>query len=97
MLWIRIRDPVPFWPLDPGSVMGKKSGSESGMNNPDPISESLETSFFELKYLNYLMQIRDLGWKKFDRDPGWKKFDPGSGMGKIRIRDKQSGSATLLH
>ncbi len=32
-LWIR--DPVHFWPLDPGS----------GMNNPDRISESLETIF----------------------------------------------------
>ena len=39
---IRIRDPVPFWPLDPESGMGKKSGSGSGMNNPDHISESLE-------------------------------------------------------
>jgi hypothetical protein len=27
------------------------------------------------------------------RDPGWKKF--GSGMGKIRIRDKYPGSAIL--
>ncbi len=35
---LRIRDPVPFWPLDPGSGMGKKSGS--GMNNLDHISES---------------------------------------------------------
>jgi hypothetical protein len=28
------------------------------------------------------------------RDPGWKKF--GSGMKKIRIRDKHPGSATLV-
>jgi hypothetical protein len=28
------------------------------------------------------------------RDPGWKKF--GSGMEKVLIRDKHSGSATLL-
>ncbi len=28
---------------DPGSGIGKKSGSEFGMNNPDHISESLET------------------------------------------------------
>ncbi len=27
VLRIRIRDPVPFWPLDPGSGRGKKSGS----------------------------------------------------------------------
>jgi hypothetical protein len=60
--------------------MGKKSGSGSGMNNPDRISESLETIFWGLKCLNLLMQIRD---------PGWNKF--GSG-----IRDKHPGSATLL-
>jgi hypothetical protein len=58
---------------DPGSGMGKKSGSGSGMNNPDHISESLETIFW----------VRIL--KFFDADPGWKKF--GSGMEKIRILD----------
>jgi hypothetical protein len=31
--------------LTPGSGMGKKSGSESGMNNQDLISEILETTF----------------------------------------------------
>ncbi len=62
MLWIR--DPVPFWLLDPGSGMSKKSGSGSGINNPDHISERLET-IFELNYLNSLMWIRDPGWKKF--------------------------------
>ncbi len=40
---IRIRDPVPFWPLYPRSGMGKKSRSGSGINIPDHISESLET------------------------------------------------------
>ncbi len=48
--------------------MGKKSGSGSGINNPDHISVSLET-FFDA--------------------------DPGSGMEKIRLRDKHSGSATM--
>jgi hypothetical protein len=38
-----ILDPELFWPLDPGSGMGKKS--RSGMNIPDHISESLETIF----------------------------------------------------
>ncbi len=47
VLWIRIRDPVPFWPLDPGSEMGKKSGSGSRMKIPDHISESLETIFWD--------------------------------------------------
>ncbi len=50
------------------------------MNNADLISESLKN--FWVKML-----------KLFDEDPGWKQF--GSGMGKIRIRDKHPGSATL--
>jgi hypothetical protein len=45
-LRIRIRDPVPFRPLDPDSGMGKKSGSGSGMSNQDHISASLETGFW---------------------------------------------------
>jgi hypothetical protein len=70
-----------------GSGMGKKSGSGSGMNNPDHISESLE-SIFRLEYLNSLMRIRDPGWKNSDQSSGMEKF--GSG-----IRDKHPGSATL--
>jgi hypothetical protein len=57
------------------------------LNNPDHIFLSLETIFllfFGLKYLNYLMRIRD---------PGWRQF--GSGMEKSWIRDKHPGSATL--
>jgi hypothetical protein len=46
----KIRDWVPFWPLDPGSGMSRKSASGSGMNNPDHIFKSLETIFFGLKY-----------------------------------------------
>jgi hypothetical protein len=46
--------------------MGKKSGSGSGMNNPDHVSESLKTIFW-VKILKF-----------FDADPGWKKF--GFGM-----------------
>jgi hypothetical protein len=64
------------WIRDPGSEM----------NNPDHISESLETLFLGLKYFNSLMRI----W-----DPGRKNSDPGSGMEKIRVRDKHPGSATL--
>jgi hypothetical protein len=51
-----------FWPLDPGSGIGIKSGSGSGMNDPDQISESFETIFW-VKILKF-----------FDADPGWKKF-----------------------
>jgi hypothetical protein len=39
------------------------------MNNPDPISESLET-IFGVKILKFF----------FDADPGWKNSDPGSGI-----------------
>jgi hypothetical protein len=53
---------------DPGTGIGKKSGSESGKNNPDHISESLE-SIFWVKILKLLMRTRHPGWKKFE-DPG---------------------------
>jgi hypothetical protein len=39
--------------------MGKKSGSGSGMHNPNHILESLGKPFFGLKYLKSLMRIRD--------------------------------------
>jgi hypothetical protein len=64
---------VPFDSLDPGYRVGKKTGSRSGMNNPDHISESLEKSFLGYKILKF-----------FDADQGWKKF--GSG---INIPDPQ--------
>jgi hypothetical protein len=51
------------------------------MNNPDHISESLET-IFGVKILNSLMRIRAPGDGK-KSDPGWKKFG---------IRDKHLGS-----
>jgi hypothetical protein len=60
--------------------MDKISGSGSGMNNPDHISESIET-IFGLKYLNSLMRIRVM--EKIlirdgkNSDPGRKNSDPG--------------------
>ncbi len=66
----RIRDTVPFWPLDPGSGWVKNQdpdpGAGSWMNNPDHISESLETLFW--------VKIS----KFFDADPGRKKFGKNS-------------------
>jgi hypothetical protein len=58
---------MPFRPLDPGSG-DKKSGYGSGINNPDHISESLET-IFGVKILKF-----------FDADPGRKNSDLGSAM-----------------
>ncbi len=49
-------------PLDPRSGMGKKSGSRSGMNNPDHIYENV-VSVFWVKILQF-----------FDADPGRKKI-----------------------
>jgi hypothetical protein len=82
-LLIGVANPDPGFGafLTPASGMGKKSGSGSWMNNPDHISDSLETIFWGLKYLNSLIQIRDPGWKS---DPVWKKFVSG-----INIPDPQ--------
>jgi hypothetical protein len=66
--------------------MGKKSGSGSGIWVWD---EQPGSYFRELKTI-FCVKIL----KFFDADPGWKKF--GSGMEKIRIRDKHPGSATLV-
>ncbi len=79
VLRIRIWDPVPLWPLDPGSGLGKNRIRD---DQPGSYFRELRNQF--LKYFNYLIGIRD---------PGWKKF--GSGMENIRIRDKHPGSAPL--
>ncbi len=78
VLRIRIRDsPMPFWPLDPGSRVGKKSGPGPGMNNPDNISKSLETIFWVKMH------------KFFDADPwsGTQKFGSGIWRKTSRIRN----------
>jgi hypothetical protein len=64
MLRIRIRDPMPFRPLDPGWVKKSLSGSEK--NNQDHNSDNLET-ILGAKILKF-----------FDADPGWKNSDLGS-------------------
>ncbi len=75
-----------FLTLYLGSGMGKKSGSGSGMNNPDHISESL----VKIDWVKIL--------KFFDADPGseMEKIRSGIRDGKFRIRDKHSGSATQV-
>ncbi len=116
MLRIRIRDQgsgafltpeFGIWDPGPGSGIGEKSGSRSGIRiwdgKPD---HQLRNHFFWLKYLTSLMRIQNPGWKKFRsgiRDPGWKNFDPGSGIqdGKnsdpgSRIWDKHPRSAKLV-
>jgi hypothetical protein len=66
--------------------MGIKSGSGSGMNNPDHISECFLTIFLvKIPVLNFFDADPRSGMEKIRiRDPGWKKY--GSG-----IRDKHPG------
>jgi hypothetical protein len=66
---------------------GKSQETGFGMNNPDHISESLDTIFWGLKYLKFFDTDSGSGMKY--SDPGWKKFRYG-------IRDEHPGSATLL-
>jgi hypothetical protein len=72
VLRIRIRDPVPFWLLDPGSGMGRKSASGSGIRDEQPGSYFLElrNHFFWVKILilwcGSRIRVGD------SSDPGWK-------------------------
>jgi hypothetical protein len=80
------------WIRDPGWYnQDPDPGSGSGMNILDHISESLE-SIFRVKTLKFFDADVDP-----DRDPGifWT-LDPGSGMEKIRIRDKHLRSPILI-
>jgi hypothetical protein len=73
--------------LDPGWVKNQDFGS--WMNITDHISESLETIF----------GFKNLKFFDADVNPDTEYgnlFDPGSGMEKIRMRDKHPGYATLV-
>jgi hypothetical protein len=73
-----VADPGSGAFFTPGSGMGEKSGSGSGMNNPDHIFESLETIFW-VKILKFF--DADSVWKKFGSGiQGGKNSDPGSGL-----------------
>ncbi len=77
--------------LTPGSRLGKKSRSGSGMNIPSHIFESLETIFW-VKILNYFLRIRVRDPEiLLTRDSEWKKF--GSG---INITDPQHCSVSVI-
>ncbi len=67
VLRFRIRDPVPFWPLDPGFGIrdGYKARIRIRDEQPGSYFRELRNNFFGLKYLNSLKRIRDQGWKKF--------------------------------
>ncbi len=73
---IRIRDPVPFWPLDPGSGMGKKSRSRSGIR----IQDEHPVSYFRVLREKLLGVDVDLDF-----------FDLGSGIRDLKIRNRYPG------
>jgi hypothetical protein len=86
-----VADPDPGFGafLTSRSGMGKKSGSGSGMNNPDHVSESLETIFW-VKIPKFFYADPGSGKETSQiRNQGWRKL--GSG-----IKDKHLGSATLF-
>jgi hypothetical protein len=81
---ISVADPGYDASWIPGSGLGKKSRSGSGMNMPDHISESLETIFWA-KIPKFFYGDPDPGYVIFmTLDPGWERF--GSG---INIPDPQ--------
>jgi hypothetical protein len=83
---VRVADPGSGAFLTPGSGMGRKSSSGSGIRDEQP------GSYFQFFW------DRDPGWRQFgsgiwDGDSS----DPASGMGKSWIRDKYPGSATMFY
>ncbi len=77
---IRIRDPVPFWPLDPGRVKNQDPDPRSGfgMNIPDHISHShaSETSTntdIDDRYRLFDRYEFDCGSGLFSRPKNWWK------------------------
>jgi hypothetical protein len=70
---LRIRDPVPFRPLDPGWVKNQQ-GIRIRDKQPGSYCRELRNKFFLVKILKFFdadsrsgmekIQIRDLGWKK---------------------------------
>jgi hypothetical protein len=72
--------------------MGRKNWIRIRDEQPGSYFRELRNQFFGLKYLNYLMRIRDLGWKKIRIRDG-KLSDSGLRFG---IRDKHPGSATMV-
>ncbi len=86
-----IRDPVPFWPLDPGWVESQHPDPGSRIQDEQPGSYFLElrNHFFGVKILKFFDADPGSGMETVRiRDPGWKKV--GSG-----IRDVYPGSAAL--
>jgi hypothetical protein len=86
---LRIRDPGLGAFFTPGSGMGRKSASGSGIRDEQPGSYFLELRnhflFFGVKFFEDPGSGMETVWI---RGPGWKRVGAG-------IRDKHPGSATL--
>ncbi len=107
MAVFRIRDPVPFWPLDPGWV--KKSRSGSRMDIPGHIPENLITNFWVKKIIflcgSGILNLCYPGSEIFvTQDPGWKKIgsrinipDPQHWLISYRYKCSRMCSNTILN
>ncbi len=78
--------------LTPGSGMGRKSASGSGIWDEQPGSYFLELRnyFFWVKIykiLKFLMRIRDPGWRQFGSGIRDRKYDPRDVYLRPRIPD----------
>jgi hypothetical protein len=81
--------------------MGKKSGSGSGMNNPDIISESLETIFL-VKILKFFDVDPESGMEKIrirDRHPGSATLPENIRIAVLLNRNHNllAGSGNIMH
>ena len=62
---LRIRDPVPFWPLDPGSGIGFFRIPDLGSRIPNPYFWELSDNFLGKKFYNSLKIDPNLFLKHF--------------------------------
>ncbi len=81
-LRIRIRDPVPFWPLDPGWV--KVQDPDPGWTTRIIFPRELKKHFFGIKILEF-----------FDADPWCKKIWIRDGKNSDPYKHQHPGNATL--
>jgi hypothetical protein len=67
VLWIR--DPVPFWPLDPGSGIGFFRIQDLGSRIPNPYFWDLNDNFLGKKFYNFFKLAQSFFFSTPDSDP----------------------------
>ncbi len=92
VLRIRIRDPMPFWPLDPGSGRGKKIKIRIRDEHPGSYFRELKTIFWGLEILKLFYADLESFWP-WIWDPGWKKFGSSTPEYKLEKGNKSKKRA----